>query len=146
MKKLSILLILSCGFAVSAFAGTGKITGKLTYPSEFIPPELILCVQKSGGKTVCSNHRKTLLRKAKINFRLNHSDATYRIKLPSGKYYLYATFPPGKAPTQEMEGLKAYYNEFVKCGMRVECRSKKRIAIRVRSGRTVKEITVGDWY
>lgn len=146
MKKLLIFLILLCALTISAFSQSGKITGKLTYPSDYIPPEMILCVESNGGQTYCSNERTSRLRRGKISFRLNYLTATYRVDLPAGNYYLYATFPKGKAPTDDMEGIKAYYNEFVKCGMSVDCESKKPIAVKVKAGRTAKGITVGDWY
>lgn len=144
MKKLLIFLLLVGCSVISAFAQSGRVTGKLTYPSDYIPPEMILCVTKSG-QTFCSNERARL-KQAGISFRLNHRAASYEISLPAGTYYIYATFPRGKAPTRDMEGLKAYYNDFIKCGMNVNCTSKKLIAVKVNSGRTVRGITIGDWY
>lgn len=145
MKKLLILLILLCAPAISAFAQTGKITGKLTYPSDYIPPNMILCVA-SGAQTFCSNEKRARLTAAKISFNLNHRAASYQISLPAGTYFLYAAFPKGKAPTPDMEGLKAYYNEFVRCGMNADCPSKKPIAVKVKAGQIVRNIMIGDWY
>jgi hypothetical protein len=145
MRKLLIILALLCGFALSVSAQSGKITGKLTYPSDYIPPEMIVCVTR-GGETYCSNQSNSRLYTAKISFRLNHRAASYEVSLPTGTYYIYGTFPRGKAPTPEMENLKAYYNDFVKCGMNVNCTSKKPIAIKVAAGRVVRGIIIGDWY
>lgn len=147
MSKILCLVTLSFGLAVSAFAQTGKITGKLTYPSEYVPPEMIVCVKNTGsGATFCSNERASRLSKSKIGFKLNFRGTFYEVRLPAGTYYIYATFPRGKAPTSDMEGIRAFYNEFVKCGMNVKCKSKKPIALKVAAGRTVRGITLGDWY
>ncbi len=133
-KALLILTILGfLAFGASA-QGNGRIRGKLTYPSEFIPSDMVVCVE-SAERTVCSNSRQ----KFGYVFKVNRASAKYEVSLPPGKYYIY-----GK--TREMRGVKAYYNEFVKCGMSVDCRSKRLIRITVRSGRTVSGITVGDWY
>ena len=62
MKNLFMIIVLLSSFTISAFAGSGGITGKLTYPSDYIPPTMILCVQKSGGKTYCSNYPERVSR------------------------------------------------------------------------------------
>lgn len=127
--------LLSALAAIPATAqGNGKITGKLTYPSEFIPSDMVVCVE-STERTVCSNSRN----KAGYVFKINRGSARYEISLPAGRYYIYAK-------TREMPGERAYYNEFVRCGMSVRCKSKRLIRLTVRSGRTVAGITVGDWY
>ena len=139
MKKffytLAFVIVALAFVPVAASAqGNGKIKGKLTYPSEFIPADMVVCVEGTT-RTVCSNSRD----KAGYVFKVNRGAARYEISLPAGKYYIY-----GK--TREMAGEKAYYNEFVKCGMDVRCKSKKKIRLTVRSGRTISGITVGDWY
>ena len=145
MKSFLFLLALSCCFVVSVSAQSARITGKLTYPSDYIPPEMVICVTRDV-ETYCSNQLSSRLSAAKISFRLNHRAASYEVRLPAGRYYIYGTFPRGKAPTRDMEGIKAYYNDFVKCGMNVNCKSKKPIAIKAVAGRIVRGITIGDWY
>jgi hypothetical protein len=145
MKKLVILLTLFGCLAISAAAQTGRISGNLTYPSDYIPPEMILCVTRNK-QNYCSNESAARLSKARIRFNLNHRRASYEVRLPAGTYYIYGAFPKGKAPTSDMENLKAYYNDFVKCGMNIKCTSKKPIAIKVAPGQTVRNITIGDWY
>jgi hypothetical protein len=142
MKKLFILLALFGGLSISAFAQSGKITGKLTYPSDFIPGDMVMCVKfinVYSEPIYCSNDRASRLRKGKISFKLNYRAASYQISLPGGSYHLYAT-------TGEMPGVKAYYDEFVKCGMNVDCKSKTPIAVKVRLGQTTRGITVGDFW
>lgn len=139
MKKLLFFLTLS-GLTISAYSQNGKITGKLTYPGEGIPRDMVLCVRNTQKEpTYCSSTPAAKLREGKIVFKLNYRSASYDISLPSGSYYLYAT-------TNEMPGHKAYYNEFVRCGMSVDCRSKKQIAVKVKAGQTVKGITIGDFW
>jgi len=141
MKKLIMFLIMLGAMVLANFAQTGKIAGKLTYPGEGIPPDLVLCVKtaSSNPATFCSNYRTSLLRDNGIVFKVRTRTAGFEISLPAGSYYLYAT-------VSEMGSMKAYYNEFVKCGMSVGCKSKKLIVVRVRAGQTTRGITVGDWY
>lgn len=142
MRKLLILLTLFCGSVISASAQSGKITGKLTYPGEGIPTDLVLCVTVAplnAGPTYCSKDRPTRLLQAKITFKLNYRAASYVISLPAGSYYLYAE-------TREMPGVKAFYDEFIKCGMRVECTSKEPIIVKVKAGKTRSGIMVGDFW
>ena len=145
MKKILILSLLTFAFSISVFGqkvSSGTIEGKLMYPSEYIPPEMIVCVQKTDANlTVCSNGENK-----DYKFTLDHEKATYSVKLPIGKYHVFAAFPFGKAPVKTYEGYKAYYNEFVTCGIRVECKSHENIEVFVRPNATVKNITPGDWY
>jgi hypothetical protein len=135
IRVIALISAITAFTAIAAVAqGNGKITGKLTYPSEFIPSDMAVCVE-SPERTVCSNSRN----KAGYVFKVNRASARYEVSLPPGKYYIYAK-------TREMPGEKAYYNEFVRCGMNVRCKSKRLIRITVRSGRTVSGITLGDWY
>ena len=142
MKRFILLVAITIAASVSAFAQPGKITGKLTYPSDGIPADMVLCVKVTSlyaEPTFCSNDRASRLREAKIIFKLNYRRASYEISLPSGTYYLYAM-------TSEMPGVKAYYDELIKCGVKIECKSKQPSAVKVRPGQIVKGITVGDFW
>ena len=135
MRRFLILLALIISVVtITTAQRTGKMSGKLTYPSDYIPPDMVLCVE-SPGKAVCSNSTS----KPGFVFRINTRAASYEITLPAGKYHLYGR-------TSEMQGVKAYYNEFVKCGMDVKCKSKRKIQLDVKAGKTIRGITVGDWY
>jgi len=142
MKKLMVLTALLIGFSISAAAQSGKITGKLTYPSDGIPTDMVLCVTVTSlyaEPTFCSNDKTSRLTAANIAFRLNYRGASYSVSLPAASYYIYAK-------TSEMRGHNAYYNEFVKCGMSVECTSKTPIVVKVKAGQTRSGITVGDFW
>lgn len=142
MKKLILMTALLIGFSISAAAQSGRITGKLTYPSDGIPADLVLCVTVTSlyaEPTYCSSDRAAKLTAAKIAFKLNYRAASYSVSLPAASYYIYAK-------TGEMKGVKAYYDEFVKCGMSVECTSKTPIVVKVKAGQTRSGITVGDFW
>lgn len=142
MKKslfLSIVFVLS---AVVVKAQTGMISGKLVYPGDGIPRDLVVCVKvvmPNPSLVYCSNGKASELRDAKVRFRVNVRTASYEVVVPAGTYQLYGA-------TSEMPGHRAFYNDFVKCGMSVECHSKRPIAVKVKSGQTVKRITVGDFW
>lgn len=142
MKRFILLAAITLFALASAFAQPGKMTGKLTYPSDAIPTDMILCVTVTSlyaEPTYCSNDGKARLQKAKIAFKLSYRAASYAIRLPAGAYYVYAM-------TSEMPDVKAYYDEFVRCGMSVECTSKERIVVKVKPGKTRTGITVGDFW
>lgn len=142
MKQILLLLTLCIGAALSIQAQTGKISGKLTYPGEGIPTDLVVCVTVTSlyaEPTYCSNDAAKRLRDAKVVFTVNRRGATYSATVPAGSYLIYAK-------TGEMPGHKAYYDEFVKCGMSVECTSKRPITLKVAAGKTKSGITVGDFW
>ncbi|MEQ1606101.1 MAG: hypothetical protein ABL999_14655 [Pyrinomonadaceae bacterium] len=142
MNKPLMMFILLVASAIAASGQSGTISGKLAYPSDGIPRDMILCVKATNlyaEPVYCSDNKATAPRNAKVSFKLNLRTATYKIDLPAGTYLLYAM-------TGEMRGHKAYYNEFVKCGMSVDCHSKKAIPVKVKAGQKVKGITVGDFW
>ena len=142
MKKSILATALLIGFSISAAAQSGRITGKLTYPSDGIPADLVLCVTVTSlyaEPTYCSSDRAARLTAAKIAFKLNYRTASYSVSVPAASYYIYVK-------TGEMHGVKAYYDEFIKCGMSVECTSKTPIVVKVKAGQTRSGITVGDFW
>jgi len=142
MKRLILIIMLVSASAILSHAQTGKISGKLTYPSDGIPPDTVLCVidaASNGSAAICSNAGRKALLTANVAFKLNFRSATYEVSLPAGSYFIFSM-------TREMSGHRAYYNEFVKCGMSVECKSTKRIAVRVKPRITTRGITVGDYW
>ncbi|HQZ95621.1 MAG TPA: hypothetical protein PLP21_04845 [Pyrinomonadaceae bacterium] len=142
MKRSIILVALFIGLTVSAYAQSGVISGKLVYPGDGIPRDMVLCLKVTtlyAEPVYCSNNKAAVLREAKISFKMNFRAATYEIAAPSGTYLLYGM-------TSEVPGHKAYYNEFVRCGMSVDCHSKKPIPVKVKPGQKVKGIGVGDFW
>lgn len=140
MIRMLVIFMMLVSAAVAS-AQSGSISGRLTYPAEGIPRDLDICVVKVGNAkaAICSKSGAAILRAEGVRFKVNRANATYSVTLPSGSYYIYAT-------TGEMPGHKAYYNEFVRCGMSVDCRSTERIRLTVRPGKTVTGIMVGDFW
>ncbi|HEX6624532.1 MAG TPA: hypothetical protein VF064_12535, partial [Pyrinomonadaceae bacterium] len=117
---------------------TGVITGALSYPSDFDFPRMIVCAEAMDSRSIhCTDKRTTNRRSRKV---------TYRLSVPAGSYYVFATIVNGEAPTADYRGYKAYYSEFVVCGLSVNCPSHAPVKVTVRAGRTSTGIDPGDWY
>lgn len=122
-----------------ATAENGTILGKITYPSSGIPNKIKVFVEDtSSGKTY----------EATVTFSDPSADvsatATYTISVPAGSYYVYGTL----AGFNDQNGSqwKAYYNQFVVCGLAANCKDTTKIVVNVEANKTVENITIGDWY
>jgi hypothetical protein len=110
---------------------TGFIKGSLSYPSEQIPPELVTCAQLiEGNNTICTNEQ---ISSEEFTYGIG-----YELKVPPGNYYVYSNIPN--------QDYKAYYSEFVTCGLSIECQSHKPIIVTVVEGKTVSNVDPHDWY
>ena len=117
---------------------TGVITGALSYPSDFDFPRMIVCAEAVDSKRIhCTDKRITNRRNRRV---------TYKLRVPAGDYYVFATIVNDDDPAEDYRGYKAYYSEFVKCGLSVNCPSHEPIKVTVRAGRTLTGIDPGDWY
>jgi len=145
MKNLILCLALALGLLPAASApaqktAPGIIEGSLSHPSEFIPPDMTICAQNiSTQERLCTaRHLK--------GEQYQYGDG-YKLKVPPGAYHVYAYLPdPGKYGASYPKDYRAYYSEFVKCGMREECLSHAPVVVRVRSGENLKSIDPQDWY
>jgi hypothetical protein len=104
---------------------TGTIQGKLSYPSEMLPKQSICAVNQATTLEICSEE---------------YEGNTYKITVPAGTYQVYARV------IGQPNGSKAYYSEFVTCGLKYGCPSHKPIDVVVKAGETVQNIDPGDWY
>lgn len=113
-------------------ATDGTITGSLTYPSEGIPPDMEI----HAYNTVTEHDYF-------VRDHLSGEEYAYgvgfRMDVPAGTYYVYGVLPSN--PDQ-----KAYYNEFVRCGMSVDCTDMTKVVVTVEAGKETKGVVVGDWY
>ncbi len=112
-------------------AGLGRIAGTLIYPSEYVPADMrVVAEPVGGGRSYASNQKK-----------LNPKNYTYNyaMSLPAGRYYVYAL-------TRENPGYRAYYNEFVTCGLNVNCHSHAKLVVVVATGATTPNVNPHDWY
>jgi hypothetical protein len=106
----------------------GFIEGGLSYPSSGIPSDVGVCaelVENTGVKT-CGEQIKDKKFKNGVGFKL---------EVAPGVYYVYAF--KGEQ--------KAYYNQFVLCGLSVACKDRTKIPVIVKSGQ-VSEAMPEDWY
>lgn len=112
----------------------GIIEGNLIYPSEVLPPQTVCAENIQTKKSICTS----------LNIQVNEKPG-YRFTLPPGEYEVYA-FLTSEGPTPGPTTQKAYYNEFVTCGLKASCTSHKAIVVTVESGKTSSDINPHDWY
>lgn len=144
MKKLLFSMLLASTVIVGLPAlkvsaqRTGTITGALSYPSDFDFPRMIVCAEALNAASIhCTDKRVVNRRRGKI---------TYKLTVPAGSYYVFATIVNGEEPVETFRGYKAYYSEFVKCGLSVNCPSHEPVKVTLRAGQTLAGINPGDWY
>lgn len=109
----------------------GEVTGSLVYPSEDIPDELEV------HATNIDTNEDYVVTSQILNDEFERG-VGYRMSVPAGRYYIYGVL--NSEPDE-----KAYYSEFVKCGMGEECEDHDRVEVTVRAGEVTDGITVGDW-
>ncbi|HRN71345.1 MAG TPA: hypothetical protein PLS49_09285 [Candidatus Woesebacteria bacterium] len=108
----------------------GIIEGTFNFPSEQIPSTLIPCAENTETKEIiCS-----------ASLGESGQENSFMIIVPPGSYYVYAI--NSEDPTM----YKAYYTEFVTCGLLASCPSHEKIAVQVASEQTVSDIKPHDWY
>jgi len=110
----------------------GTIEGSLGYPSDFIPSDMKVCAKEIlTEKEYCTNEH---IEDDKYTYKVG-----YKLEVPHGSYYVFAT-------TQLIQDYKAYYSEFVTCGLRADCPSHQQITVEVETGDVVTNIDPQDWY
>jgi hypothetical protein len=111
---------------------TGTIVGSLTYPSEAIPSDMeIHAVNLDTGKEYTTSEH---LKGSQYQYGIG-----YRIEVPVGRYHVYGTLP-------EFAATKAYYNQVIVCGIKVECTDTTAIEVVVVANKDTADATVGDWW
>ena len=133
------LILQPCPFAAAA-PQTGVIEGSLSYPSEFIPPDMTICAENLATKKIYSTNKH--LKAKKYQYKVG-----YKLEVPPGDYHVYAYLPdPAKYGASYSKDYRAYYSEFVKYGMTENCPSHEPVVVKVKSGETVSGIDPQDWY
>ena len=139
MPPVAIIAVVSVLLAGPAAAsGPGVITGQLMYPSDYIPEDLTVCAESlRDGTTLCTAEQ--------LQDELRRT--IYRLELPPGDYHVYAKLTD-QASFSDAYGpdYRAYYSEFVTCGLLASCTSHAPIVVRVGAGATVDSIDPTDWY
>ncbi|MCJ7818743.1 MAG: hypothetical protein MUP25_02845 [Syntrophales bacterium] len=133
------LLLAPCPGAAAA-PPPGAIEGSLSYPSEFIPDDMTICAENlATQKIYCTSKH---LKGKKYQYQVG-----YKLTVPPGEYHVFAQLPdPAKYGADMAKDYRAYYSEFVKCGMSVDCKSHAPMVVQVKSGETVRGIDPQDWY
>ena len=134
-----LLLLLPCPGG-AAEPRPGFIEGSLSYPADFIPPDMAVCAENlaTHQKSCTNKHLKGKQYIYKVG---------YKLSLPPGDYRVYAYLPdPAKYGAGFPKDYRAYYSEFVKCGMGVNCKNHAPITVTVRSDEHLKGIDPVDWY
>jgi hypothetical protein len=109
----------------------GIIEGSLGYPSEGIPQDIEVCAENVETQdAICTSEH---IKDSKFTY-----GEGYSLEVPPGKYYVYAIRPNSN--------YKAYYSEFVICGMKAECSSHSPIEVEVPGGNTISWVDPQDWY
>ncbi len=105
---------------------SGSIAGNLNYPSQGIPPLLVVAFNTSSSYFYWVQTAK--------------DQNTYQIdNLPPGKYHVFAyALPDGK--------LVGAYDQFYVCGMHQGCNDSSLIDVEVQAGVVTQNINPGDWY
>jgi hypothetical protein len=133
-------LLLNPGQVWAAAPQPGVIEGSLSYPSEFIPDDMTISAENLATKKIYSTSRHLKARKYQYQ-------VGYKLEVPPGDYHVFAYLPdPAKYGAGYSKDYRAYYSEFVKCGMTGKCPSHAPITIKVRGGQTVSSIDPQDWY
>ena len=142
MILLRIFLISLLTIALPAQANelasqTATISGELSYPGDYLPP-LIVCAEAVNSKKIHCTGKRVPNRK--------NGKSIYNLKVPAGSYYVFATVANGEEPAEDVIGYKAYYSEYVKCGLKVDCPSHNPVKVTVRANQVLKGINPEDWY
>lgn len=112
-------------------ANTGTVEGSLNYPSEGIPDDMFVCVETlTGTQVACTDEH---IENQKYQYGLG-----YMLEIEPGTYYVYSQIPD--------DGYKAYYTEFVPCGLSVGCTSHAKIQVDVSAGQITSGVDPIDWY
>lgn len=110
---------------------TGSIQGSLGFPSSGIPDEMEICAENQiTNQTYCTDEH---LKGDEFQYGFG-----YNLEVPEGNYFVYAQIPN--------DAYKAYYSEFVTCGLKYECPSHRPIAVTVTADSVTKNIDPQDWY
>lgn len=101
----------------------GVISGRLCYPSEYIPAMTIYARNADTGETWTMHVPMDTL--------------SYEFEVPAGDYLVFAWTD---------EGLGGSYSEFVPCGLSVECSDHTPVVVPVAAGQRVTGVDICDFY
>lgn len=118
----------------------GEVEGTLYYPSSYIPEDILACAEDINTKQLYCTSQRFIDSKFKTGI-------GYRLFIPTGRYLVFAKQSKGKLNGAGFdENYRAYYSEFMTCGMGISCASHNPIPIIVVTGKITTNIDPGDWY
>lgn len=118
-------------------AALGRIEGTTSYPSEYLPSQRVCAEPVSGGEPVCAD--------APAGY-AGELTPPWSIELPAGEYFVWASLADPSEVGSDFGDYRAYYTEFVRCGMEISCTDHSKIAVTVRSGESTGDVSPHDWY
>lgn len=107
------------------------ISGQLSYPSEFLPPQRIVAMDVNDRDTYFVTEGR--------------ADGTYTVEVPPGTYFILA-YLMDPAAIGAPPGLAGAYSQAVVCGLRVACEDHSLVPVAVMPGQAVTGIDPADWY
>lgn len=113
----------------------GLIEGSIMYPKEPASKSLEVCAEEINTKAL---HCTNTLEDKKYSTGMG-----YVMTIPAGKYHVYAH--EKLLDTIDPTLQRAYYTEFVTCGMKKECTSHKPIVLEVEVKGSYQNINPHDW-
>ena len=111
----------------------GTVTGNLSFPSSFIPPQRVAFFSLIDGSISYTD--------------TSMNQGTYSIDLPAGTYHVVAYPYSAGAHTAGSPKLSdaGGYTQMVPCGLTADCTDHSLIPITVTAGQTIM-VNPGDWY
>jgi hypothetical protein len=107
----------------------GAITGRLSYPSEFIPAQTVVAFRVEDSQTYS------------IDTQMNQGE--YLLPLPAGTYHVVAYIRDNEG---NLSGYAGGYTQAVPCGLSVDCLDHSLIDVVVQQGSVTAGVDTGDFY
>jgi hypothetical protein len=104
---------------------TGSVTGKICYPSEFIP-EMTLFIQDLSSQEISELY-------------IAENQDRYSLDLAPGRYIAFAYLNSGAS-------IIGSYSNAVLCGLNAGCTDHSLVEFEVNAGQTLGDIDICDWY
>ncbi|MFA5134514.1 MAG: hypothetical protein WC505_01865 [Patescibacteria group bacterium] len=129
-------------YAVQEIDGTahwGSISGSVSYPSEMLPFMGICAETVDGADQYCTYEL--------VPDGSSLSGYGYELAVPPDEYYVFAhEVAAGNESVGYVDEYRAYYSEFVTCGLEYTCPSHKPIPVEVARNQYLQGIDPTDWY
>jgi|GEM_PF-1474347 len=109
---------------------TGSISGALSYPSEFIPPQRVVAINTFTGDYYY------------VDTESNQTEYTIE-NVPPSTYHIIAYLLNEDGTTEDFAG---GYTEMVPCGYSTDCNDHSLLDVVILPGEETVNIDPGDWY